>query len=219
MKTALILPVYNEARYLPEIIHEAKQVVDWVICVDDGSKDPSHDIAHKAGAIALRHAINLGKAGALKTGAEAALQLGAECIVFMDSDGQHRAKDIPRFLKPLESGDVDMVIGCRKGGDKMPFFRKLGNWSLEIAARVLFGLNIKDIQSGFRAFRAEAYEHLCWKSKRYHADAEMTIRIGKYHLKYEQIFIDTIYHDDFKGMSVVDGLKLLFHIVAWRFSL
>lgn len=219
MKRALVLPVYNESRYLRDLVQEAKEHVDWVITVDDGSRDDSHEVAKKSGAIALKHVVNLGKAAALKTGVEAALKMGAEMIIFMDSDGQHLAKDLPRFTKLVEEEGYDMVIGCRKGGDKMPFVRKAGNWSLEVAARLLFGIDAKDIQSGYRAFRADVYDRLCWKSQRYHADAEMTVRAGKYRLKYRQIFIDTIYHDDFKGMTVIDGLKLLFQIFLWRFSL
>ena len=101
----------------------------------------------------------------------------------------------------------------------MPFVRRMGNHSLELAARIFFGLTIKDIQSRYLAFRADVYGKLCWTSKRYHADAEMTVRTRNYHLKYKQILIDTIYLDDFKGMTVVDGLKLLFQIFLWRFSL
>lgn len=219
MTTALVLPVYNESRYLAKLIQEAKEYVDMVITVDDGSRDDSHNIAQKAGAISLRHRVNLGKAAALKTGAEAAIKLKADIIIFMDSDGQHLPKDMPRFIEPIEKDGIQIVIGGRKGGHKMPFVRSLGNRSLEVAVHVLFGITIKDIQSGYRAFRSDVYDKLKWSSQGYHADAEMTVRTGKYHLKYKQIDIDTIYHDDFKGMTVVDGLKLLFQIFLWRFSL
>lgn len=219
MKTVLVLPVYNEASYIGALVKGAKKHVDEVITVDDGSSDGSHEIAKKAGAIALRHRSNLRKAAALKTGAEAALKLGADIIIFMDSDGQHKPDDLPRFIEPLEKEGLDIVIGVRKGGAKMPLVRRWGNRSLEIAVQLLFGITIKDIQSGFRAFRADQYVHLRWSSQGYHADAEMTVRTGKYRLKYRQIFIDTIYHDDFKGMTVVDGLKLLFQIFVWRFTL
>ena len=219
MKKILVLPVYNESRFLASLILQAKIFVEEVIVVDDGSKDNSAELAKNAGAITLRHIINLGKAAALKTGVEAALHLHADIVIFMDSDGQHLPKDLPRFIEPIEKEGVDIVIGCREGGDKMPFVRRLGNQMLEWAAMILFRIDIKDIQSGYRAFRTSVYDRLCWNAKNYHADAEMTIRAGKYHLKYKQIFIDTIYHDDFKGMTVVDGLKLLFQIFIWRFTL
>ena len=221
MKTTLVLPVYNEggSGRLNDLIEKASKYVDEIIAIDDGSKDNTYNELKKSKAIALKHAINLGKAGAMKTGIEAAIKRGADILVLMDSDGQHRPEDLPRFIRPLKEDGLDVVLGGRKGGDKMPFFRKLGNDILEWSARFLFGLNVKDIQSGYRAFTREAYEKLRWNSTRYHADAEMTIRMGKYHLKYKQIFIDTIYHDDFKGMGVMDGLGLLFQIFIWRFKL
>lgn len=219
MKKALILPVYNEAEHLEALILTAKPYVDWVITVDDASKDNSYEVARKAGAVALRHVINLRKADALKTGAEAALKLGADILIFMDSDGQHRIEDLPRFIHPIEHEGIEVVMSARRGGDRMPFIRRWGNRTLEVAAQTLFGIKTKDIQSGYRAIKATAYPYLKWNSKGYHADAEMTVRAGKHHLKYKQIFIDTIYHDDFKGMSVMDGLDLLFQIIRWRFTL
>ncbi|MFA6436044.1 MAG: glycosyltransferase family 2 protein [Candidatus Gracilibacteria bacterium] len=219
MKTALILPIYNESKYIGNVIQEAKSYVDVVIAVDDGSQDASYEISKKAGALALHHTINLGKSAALKTGVTAALKLGIEIIIFMDSDGQHLPKDLPRFIEPIEKEGYDMIIGARKGGQKMPFLRKWGNKMLEWAAFFLFKCAFNDIQSGYRAFRANVYPQLDWKAESYYADAEMTIRAVKYHLKCKQIFIDTIYYDDFKGMTVVDGLNLLFQIFIWRFIL
>lgn len=219
MKTALVLPVYNESKHIATVVKAAKPFVDVVITVDDGSSDESHRMACEAGAIGLRHAINLGKSGALKTGVEAALSLGAEIIIFMDSDGQHLPKDLPRFIEPIEKENIDVVIGVRQGGHTMPFLRRVGNRMLELAAHILFGITIKDIQSGYRAFKAVHYPLLRWNAEGYFADAEMTLRTGKHNLKYKQIFIDTIYFDDFKGMTVGQGLHLLFQIFLWRIKL
>ncbi|HCW32584.1 MAG: glycosyltransferase involved in cell wall biogenesis [Candidatus Peregrinibacteria bacterium GW2011_GWE2_39_6] len=219
MKTILVLPAYNEENYIGKLINEAKAYVDEIIVVDDHSSDKTAEKAAQAGAIVLKHLINLKKAAALKTGTEAALERKAEIIIFMDSDGQHLPKDLPRFIQPLIEEGYDIVIGARKGGQTMPLFRRWGNQLLEWAARFLFKIKIKDIQSGYRSFRADCYKYLHWQSNGYHADAEMTIRTGKFHLKFKQIFIETIYHDDFKGMTVVDGLYLLAQIFLWRIKL
>ncbi len=216
MKTILVLPVYNEGKYIDQLILEAKKYVDEVITVDDGSKDKSFEKTKQAGAIALKHKINLGKAAALKTGAEAALLREADIIIFMDSDGQHLASDLPRFIEPIKKDKIDIVIGGRVGGDKMPFLRKYGNKTLGIMTRILFKIDVRDIQSGYRAFKAQHYNYLCWNSKNYHADAEMTVRAGKYGLKYKEIDIATIYKDRYKGMDMIDGIKLLFNILKWR---
>lgn len=219
MKTALVLPVYNEERYISHLIERAKKHVDIVIAVDDGSRDKSFETIQESGAVGLKHIINLGKSSALKTGCEAAIKLGADIIIFMDSDGQHLPEDLPRFIEILEKNEADMVIGSRVGGDKMPFVRKYGNELLKMVVQMLFSVAIKDIQSGYRAFRSEHYQYLNWRSKNYHADAEMTARAGKYGLRCKEIFIDTIYNDPYKGMNIIDGIGLLFNIVTWKFTL
>ncbi len=219
MKTILVLPVYNEEKHIAQIVREAKLYVDEIIVVDDGSGDRSQALAKEAGALALRHPINLGKACALKTGCEAAVRRNADILILMDSDGQHLPEDLPRFIKALKAKEADLVIGVRAGGDKMPFLRKGGNRMLEIMARLLFGLGAKDIQSGYRGFRVENYPLLRWSSKGYHADAEITIRAIKHRLKCKEIFIKTIYNDPHKGMTILDGLGLIVQILIWKFTL
>lgn len=219
MKTTLVLPAHNEEEHIDEVVRKAKPYVSEVIVIDDGSGDRTTELAKKAGAVALRHPINLGKACALKTGCEAAVKRHADLIILMDSDGQHRPEDLPKFIQMLESKEADLVIGVREGGDKMPILRKCGNRSLEIMTRVLFGSSAKDIQSGFRAFRAEHYPLLKWNSKGYHADAEITVRALKRGLRCKEISIKTIYNDPHKGMTVLDGLGLLLQILIWKFTL
>lgn len=219
MKTTLVLPAHNEEKHISEIVSRAKVYVDTVIVVDDGSRDDTFQKAQNAGAIMLRHRTNLGKAGALKTGCEAAVRLGTDVIALMDSDGQHKPEDLPRFFDTLEKEHLDVIVGSRKGGDKMPTVRRYGNLLLEWASRSLFHVDVQDIQSGFRVFRADVYPKLRWTSKNYHADAEMTVRIGRHKLKYKELYIDTIYLDSYKGMTAIDGLKLLFNIILWRFTI
>lgn len=219
MKSILILPAYNEGRAIADLVREAKSFVQSVLVVNDGSRDDTAQWAKSAGAHVLSHRINLGKAAALKTGCEAAVMLGADIVVLMDSDGQHQPKDIPRVIQPILVGKASIVVASRKGGGKMPLVRNLGNRLLELSVRTLFGVAIRDIQSGFRAFHTSVYPKLRWEAKNYHADAEMTVRIGLHRLSYQEVFIDIIYHDSFKGMSVADGLKLLGNIFLWRITL
>ncbi len=217
--STLVLPAYNEQEHIGFIVKRACKYVDNVIVVDDCSTDHTFEEAHRAGAITIRHCSNLGKAGALKTGCEAALMIGSDTIALMDSDGQNKPEDLPRFFHKLKINKLDIVVGSRRGGDKMPIVRKIGNEALKYVSRLLYHVKIQDIQSGYRVFRAEIYPKLEWLSENYHADAEMTVRIGIHHLKYEEVYIDTIYLDDFKGMNAIDGLKLLFNLFKWRIIL
>lgn len=219
MKTTLILPAYNEEKHIAGMVNRANKFVDQVIVVDDCSQDQTFEKAKATGAMAIRHRVNLGKADALKTGCEAAFLSRTDVIALMDSDGQHKPEDLPRFFNALEDEHLDIIVGSRRGGEDMPLVRNIGNRVLENASRILFDVDIKDIQSGFRVFRTEAYPKLRWTSKNYHADAEMTIRIGIHKLEYKELFIETIYLDDYKGMTVIDGLKLLLNIFKWRIIL
>tara|TARA_B100000315_G_scaffold231793_1_gene243463 strand:+ start:176 stop:841 length:666 start_codon:yes stop_codon:yes gene_type:complete len=219
MKTILILPVYNEAKGIVEIIKESQPYVDFVIVVDDGSTDSSYKLALKTKALVMRHPVNLGKAAALKTGVQLALKKGADIIIFMDSDGQHSPKDLPRFIGPLKKGRTKVVLGYRTGGDQMPFFRKTGRWLVQKLLRLLYGFSFHDILSGYRSFKTDVYPKLEWQAKGYDIEAEMAVRIGKHRLKYKQIPIETIYHDEFKGMTIMNGISLFLKIILWRFSL
>ncbi len=218
MKTIAVIPAHNEEKHISEVVYETKKHVDEVIVIDDYSKDQTSVLAKKAGAIVIRHRVNLGKAGGLKTGCELAFQLGGEVIIFLDGDGQHNPAKIPVFLEEIQKG-AQIVFGVREDISSMPFTRKLGTKALEIMMSTLYGLHITDTQCGYRAFRADIFPLIKWKSKNYHADAEITARVGKKKLRYKTIPIETIYHDAYKGMTVTDGMGLLFKLFIWRFTL
>lgn len=216
MQRILILPAFNEEMHIGAVVTESLKYVDRTIVVDDCSEDGTYQSALAAGAFVLHHKANLGKAAALKTGCDAAILLGADIIALMDSDGQHKPSDLPRLLELLEKNNLDITVGSRSGGDNAPFLRTIGNRLLRFATKTLFRVNVTDIQSGFRVFRSDAYSKLRWVSNNYHADAEMTARIGIHKLSYQEIFIETIYLDRHKGMTPIDGLLLLLNILRWR---
>ena len=109
------------------MVLKTKMYVDRVIVVDDGSTDKTAEIAVLAGAEIIKHKTNMGKGKALKTGFEAAK--GAEIIVTLDADGQHKTSDIPKLLKPIIDGEADIVNGSRyiDGDEKnTPSYRRVG---------------------------------------------------------------------------------------------
>ncbi|MFH1535110.1 MAG: glycosyltransferase family 2 protein, partial [Patescibacteria group bacterium] len=128
MKSVVVIPAYNEGKVIAEVINDIKKhQFNDVIVVDDGSSDDTYEIVKRIDGkiIALRHRINLGKGAALKTGCEAAIKLGADIIVFMDSDGQHKPEDISRFIEKLEKDNLDIVFGSRRIGKDMPLVMML----------------------------------------------------------------------------------------------
>jgi len=218
----VVLPAYNEEKHIESVARLAMQYADRVIVIDNCSTDQTYERAKSSGAIVLRHCVNLGKAASMKTGCEAAIKLGTDYIAFMDSDGQHKPEDVLRCVHILENEDVDIVIGGRIEKDNMPLVRKWGNLSLKILTHLIFNVAINDIQSGFRVFRVLLYDKIKWVSTgkdHYFADAEITCRIGMHQIKYKEIDIETIFFDNYKGMTFLEGLRLLKKIFIWRFTL
>lgn len=220
MKTSVVIPVFNENDSVHHIIAEARKYVDLVIVVDDGSSEKKqlHLDASEAGIVLLRHKINLGKGAALKTGCEAAIRLKADTIVVMDSDGQHKPEDLKRFINQFSNKEVEIVFGSRKIGKDMPLAMMLGNKFLSLAVSFLFGIYISDTQCGYRAFRASVYPKIKWTSPRYAVETEMITNIAKNKIKYSEIEIATIYADNYKGTTFLDGIKIFINMLIWKFT-
>jgi len=212
----VIIPAHNEQKHIPSVIKGVKKYSDNIIVVDDGSTDKTSDVAKKEGVSVLSHVVNLGKGAALKTGCEYALRKRAKRLIFIDADGQHQPQDIPRFLNALKEADI--VFGSRALNKRMPFLLKFGNWFINQTNNLLFGVNLRDTQSGYRAMTSEAYDKIKWKSTSYSVESEMVANTGKKRLKYKEIPIRTIYSDKYKGTTVVDGVKIVLNMVWWKLS-
>ena len=158
------MPMYNEEETIGTVVTLALKYADAVICVDDGSSDSSARIAEACGATVIRHRINRGYGGALKSLFMKAIEMKATALVVLDSDGQHKVEDIPTLLKPILDKQADFVIGSRfidgGGGTDMPAYRRLGIKVITAASNLSRDISIKDTQSGFRAFSAHALEVL-----------------------------------------------------------
>jgi glycosyltransferase involved in cell wall biosynthesis len=149
---SIIIPAYNEARGLPDVL---ARLQNWraraeIVVVDDGSSDDTARVAENAGIRVIRHAQNKGYGASLKSGIRATT---GEVIVTLDSDGQHNPDDIERLLAKI--GEADMVVGARGKGSYAPTLRKPGKWLLAKVANYLAETEIPDLNSGFRAVRRE----------------------------------------------------------------
>lgn len=171
------MPMYNEEETIGTVVTKALRHVDAVICIDDGSSDSSARIAEKCGAIVVRHRVNRGYGGALKSLFIKAREMSVDALVVLDSDGQHETSDIPKLLQPILSGEADFTIGSRfidgGGGTDMPAYRRLGIKVITAASNLSSDLGIKDTQSGFRAFSRSAIERLRFDSEGMELSLEM----------------------------------------------
>ena len=216
MKVVAVMPVYNEEKTVGGVIRQVKKYADEVVAVDDGSRDDSYAAAERAGAVVLKHVINMGLGFTLRTGCEKAVRMGADIIITIDSDGQHDPKEIPKLVSELKKNRLDIVIGYRPPSKSMPFTKKFGNWLIYNSSKVFFGVDIKDTQSGFRVFTKRAYQKIKWNSSRYAVASEIVMNIGKNKLKYKEVRIKTIYGNKFKGTTVIDGLKIFLSMLWWK---
>ena len=219
MRIVVIIPGYNEEKYLAETLRGVLKVTKDVIYVDDGSSDASVSIAKKHLHHVLVHETNLGKGAALKTGCEYAFShLKADAVVFMDADNQHSASDLPRFFAEPKKGS-SVVFGVRKFSSATPLMRFLGNKFASVLMSALYGRYIPDIPSGFKAMNKTAYKALVWNSAGYEVEMEIAVRVIQKKIPYAELEIEAIYHDNDKGMTAIDALHIAKSLLQWRIGL
>jgi glycosyltransferase involved in cell wall biosynthesis len=159
----VIVPAYNEEASLGEVVQGVRRVLPGVrvIVIDDGSVDATPQVARQAGAELLPLPHHLGLGGAVQTGYRFAFEHGYECVVRVDSDGQHNPADIPVLLEKLRSDNVDMVTGSRflaPNGYPVEPVRRLGGLIFSAVLYPVLGKRITDPTSGFAALNRRALE-------------------------------------------------------------
>lgn len=155
MKCLIIIPAYNEAANIEKVINNIVQnypQYDYVI-INDGSTDKTEEVCANAGYQVLNLPINMGIGGAVQTGYRYAKKNNYDAAVQIDGDGQHDVAFLEDMLKLLETGEADVVIGSRfvqKEGFQSSQIRRVGIRFLSILARILTGVQVRDITSGYR---------------------------------------------------------------------
>ncbi|OFV68410.1 MAG: glycosyl transferase family 2 [Candidatus Syntrophoarchaeum caldarius] len=194
MKILAAIPCYNEEIAIGSVVLKAKNFVDTIIVVDDGSSDDTALIAKEAGATVISHTKNGGKGGAIKTALKYASEHEFDALVLLDGDGQHNPSDIPSLLEPLTENSADMVIGYRSLG-QMPFYRRIGRIVLDkvTGAKSI----VTDSQCGFRVLNRRTIEALLKKIKTngFSIESEMLMKAHELGLRIEEREIFCKYGD------------------------
>lgn len=155
MKCLIIIPAYNEAANIEKVINNIAQnypQYDYVI-INDGSTDKTEEVCINAGYQVLNLPINMGIGGAVQTGYRYAKKNNYDAAVQIDGDGQHDVAFLEDMLKLLETGEADVIIGSRfvqKEGFQSSQIRRVGIRFLSILAKILTGVRVRDITSGYR---------------------------------------------------------------------
>lgn len=214
--TIAAMPAYNEERSIAKMVLGCQKYVDKVVVVDDGSADATAEISKALGAFVVRHKRNEGYGAALRSCFKAARELGADRMVIIDSDGQHNPSEMPKLLKPIESG-VDLVIGsrfCNGNGKNIPVYRKVGMKVLDTATRAAGGINVTDSQSGFRAYGKRAIDQIRIDENGMSAGSEILLQAKDNNLSVEEVEIQCRYdvEDASTENPVSHGVRVLINI-------
>jgi polyprenyl-phospho-N-acetylgalactosaminyl synthase len=211
----IVVPAFNEAGVIGDVIAELRSVFTNVVCVDDGSADDTGDVALKAGAHLVCHPVNLGQGAAIQTGVEyARRQPGAQVFATFDADGQHRVKDLVTMIDRLGADDVDVVIGTRfgPGVTRPPLLKRI---VLQTAARLSprgRRLGLTDTNNGLRVFNRTVADGLDITMSGMSHATEFIMLIAENHWRVAEEPVEVLYteYSQSKGQPLLNGVNIIF---------
>ena len=207
----VIVPAYNEERFIGSVILKLKQHPVEVLVIDDGSKDLTCQIARAAGVEVHCLEFNQGKGTALNTGFQLARQRQPDVVVVIDADGQHLPEELPSVIAPILNQQADICVGSRYIEDtsNTPTQRRLGHKLINLATSVPSGIYVSDSQSGFRAFSPRALDLIQFKSDDFSVESEMQFLAREHALKVVEVPITIHYGEEAKRPAVQQGRIVL----------
>lgn len=210
----IVVPAFNEAGVIGDVITALRSVFTNVVCVDDGSADGTGDLALRAGAHLVSHPVNLGQGAAIQTGVEyARSQPGAQVFATFDADGQHRVQDVVTMIDRLGSGDVDIVIGTRFGAgvSRPPLLKRL---VLQTAVRLSprgRKLGLTDTNNGLRVFNKTVADGLDITMNGMSHATEFIMLIAENHWRVAEQPVEVLYteYSSAKGQPLLNGVNIV----------
>ena len=216
----VVIAAFNEARVIGRVIADVGRRGYSVVAIDDGSADATASAAGQAGAVVIRHPVNLGQGAALQTGIEFALAEGADCIVTFDADSQHRADDIAGLLKALTDNDADFALGSRFLGASidLPPARRALLRAATLFTRLTTGLCVTDTHNGLRAMTRRGASRIALRQNRMAHASELLEQIARSGLRYVEVPVTIEYsaYSLAKGQKLSDSLSILVDLSAQR---
>lgn len=216
LRVVVIVPAFNEGKVLFDTLSPVVQSGYKVVCVDDGSSDNTSSEALRAGAIIIRHQLNLGQGAALETGLEYLrrnFQIFDYAVTF-DGDGQHDLACITDMVKTIQISHADVVLGTRFGSLAFQGGR-IKSFLLKLSARVAkksLGVNVSDRHNGLRLFSREAVMKIKLENLGFgHAD-EILRKIQEHKLSYVECPVSISYteYSKSKGQPLINLMNIIF---------
>lgn len=201
MHSLVAIPVFNEARYLTDVVGEVRARSEHILVIDDGSTDRTPELLYEMPDIhVITHTDNRGYGKSVADAFCFARRSGFDWLITMDCDGQHEASHIPRFLEVAAAGNADIISGTRYpngfelGGDA-PEDRRQINRRITAILNHRLGLNLTDAFCGFKAFRVGALNELCITVPGYAMPMQMWVQAAAKGLRIVELDVPLIYND------------------------
>ena len=224
MRLSVVIPVYNEAATIREILERVRavEIPKEVIVVDDGSTDGTREILRALSLPDVQvafHDRNQGKGAALRTGFA---RVKADVVLIQDADLEYDPSDYPRLLRPILEGKADVVYGSRFGGEVhrvLFFWHYVGNRLLTMLSNVFTNLNLSDMETCYKVFRADLLKRLRLRSRRFGFEPEFTVKVARLGCRIYEVPVS--YHgrgyESGKKITWKDGVSAMACIVWYRF--
>jgi len=218
----VVIPAFNEGSVIGEVVRGVRARYRNVVVVDDCSQDDTGAAALSAGAIRLRHPINLGQGAALQTGISYALAQGADYIVTFDADGQHRVEDIGALIATQARNNADVVVGTRFLGrtENMPALRRIVLKLAVVFTRLTSGVKLTDVHNGLRLFTRHAAERIRITQDRMAHASEITDQIHKLGLAIVEAPVTIVYTEYSlrKGQKLSNAINIVADLIVGRIN-
>jgi len=209
----VVVPAYCESAVIGETVRRLRQSFPNVVVVDDGSPDDTAEKALAAGAVVVRHVVNMGAGAAIQTGIDFALRQNASHIATYDADGQHCVEDLARMVGRMAEGDVDVILGSRFLGAKegMPLSRRIVLRLAILFMNLTSGARFTDAHNGLRLMTADAARKIRLSQNGMAHASELVYQIVRQRLRYIEMPSRVKYtpYSLSKGQSNLNAFRIL----------
>ncbi|WP_018603583.1 glycosyltransferase family 2 protein [Mycobacterium sp. 155] len=211
----IVIPAFNEATIIGDVISDVRSVFPNVVCVDDGSRDDTAAAALRAGAHVVPHPVNLGQGAAIQTGVEyARSRPGARVFATFDADGQHQVKDVIRMIDRLDTDDVDLVVGTRFAGvvTQTPPLKRIILRAAAALSPQSRALGLTDAHNGLRVFDKKVADELNLTMNGMSHAGEFIAMAHEKHWRVAEEPVEILYTDysKSKGQPLLNGVNIVF---------